>query len=82
MHQHRTLGRIEGSQTDRGLLRPCAHRDVGEAAPVGKELREPVYRFGARRVSHSALPTDPIVTALLLDALGTTGWSKPSTCPG
>jgi triacylglycerol lipase len=33
------------------------------------------------RVSHSALPTDPIVTALVLDALGTTAWSAPADCP-
>jgi triacylglycerol lipase len=33
------------------------------------------------RVSHSALPTDPIVTALVLDALGTAAWSAPADCP-
>jgi triacylglycerol lipase len=33
------------------------------------------------RVSHSALPTDPIVTALVLDALGIAPWSTPSGCP-
>jgi triacylglycerol lipase len=33
------------------------------------------------RVSHSALPTDPIVTALVLDALGTAPWSAPTGCP-
>jgi triacylglycerol esterase/lipase EstA (alpha/beta hydrolase family) len=33
------------------------------------------------RVSHSALPTDPIVTALVLDALGTAAWSTPADCP-
>jgi triacylglycerol lipase len=33
------------------------------------------------RVSHSALPTDPIVTALVLDALGTVPWSAPDSCP-
>jgi triacylglycerol lipase len=32
-------------------------------------------------ISHSALPTDPIVTALVLDALGTAPWSAPSACP-
>lgn len=34
------------------------------------------------RVSHSALPTDPVVTALVLDALGTAPWSAPGACPG
>lgn len=34
------------------------------------------------RVSHSALPTDPIITALVLDALGTTPLSAPRNCPG
>ncbi|MEU8614683.1 lipase, partial [Actinoplanes sp. NPDC048791] len=33
------------------------------------------------RISHSALPTDPIITALVLTALGTTPWSAPATCP-
>jgi triacylglycerol lipase len=33
------------------------------------------------RVSHSALPTDPIVTALVLNALGTAPWSTPTGCP-
>lgn len=33
------------------------------------------------RVTHSALPTDPIVTALVLDALGTAAWSAPADCP-
>jgi hypothetical protein len=33
------------------------------------------------RVTHSALPTDPIVTALVLDALGTAAWSAPARCP-
>jgi triacylglycerol lipase len=33
------------------------------------------------QISHSALPTDPIVTALVLDALGTAPWSAPSSCP-
>ena len=34
------------------------------------------------QVSHSALPTDPIITALVLDALGTAPWSVPESCPG
>ncbi|GAA3339298.1 lipase [Amorphoplanes nipponensis] len=34
------------------------------------------------RVSHGALPTDPIVTALVLDALGAPAWSAPTGCPG
>jgi triacylglycerol esterase/lipase EstA (alpha/beta hydrolase family) len=33
-------------------------------------------------VSHGALPTDPIVTALVLDALGPAPWSAPAACPG
>lgn len=33
------------------------------------------------QVSHSALPTDPIITALVLDALGTTPLSAPRSCP-
>ena len=33
------------------------------------------------QVSHSALPTDPAVTALVLTALGTTDLIAPTTCP-
>ena len=33
------------------------------------------------RVTHSALPTDPTVTALVLAALGTTPLAAPNTCP-
>ncbi|MFI7600112.1 esterase/lipase family protein [Actinoplanes sp. NPDC049681] len=35
----------------------------------------------AARISHSALPTDPIVTALVLGALGTAPLSEPTRCP-
>lgn len=33
------------------------------------------------RVSHGALPTDPAVTALVLDALGTAPLAAPAACP-
>jgi triacylglycerol lipase len=33
------------------------------------------------RVSHSALPTDPAVTAVVLDALGTAPLTLPTRCP-
>jgi triacylglycerol esterase/lipase EstA (alpha/beta hydrolase family) len=33
------------------------------------------------RISHSELPTDPVVTALVLDALGTAPLSTPTSCP-
>jgi triacylglycerol esterase/lipase EstA (alpha/beta hydrolase family) len=33
------------------------------------------------QVSHSALPTDPVVTALVLDGLGTAPLTVPATCP-
>ncbi|MEV4639875.1 alpha/beta fold hydrolase [Actinoplanes sp. NPDC049548] len=33
------------------------------------------------RISHSALPTDPIVTALVLAAVGTAPLSEPDSCP-
>lgn len=35
----------------------------------------------AARISHSALPTDPIVTALVLGALGTAPLTEPTRCP-
>jgi hypothetical protein len=33
------------------------------------------------RVAHGDLPTDPVVTALVLDALGTAPLTAPATCP-
>jgi triacylglycerol lipase len=53
-----------------------------DSARLDGALNLPIQRIcPGSRVSHSALPTDPAVTAVVLDALGTAPLAIPTRCP-